>query len=71
MLWLVMKSQLAVNEYIVWAKDINVNTKASAYNALAQSASPLAYPVLSKAASDAMYRWDHTGATSALLNYAR
>ncbi len=57
----VMKSQLAVNEYIEWARDINVNTKASAYNALAQSASPQAYQVLSKAAGDAMYRWDHTG----------
>jgi len=65
-----MKSQLAVNEYIDWARDINVNTKASAYNALAQSASPQAYQVLLKAAGDAMYRWDHTGATSALLNYA-
>jgi HEAT repeat protein len=65
-----MKSQQAVNEYIEWARDINVNTKASAYNALAQSASPQAYQVLSKAASDTMYRWDHTGATSALLNYA-
>lgn len=66
----VMKSQMAVNEYIEWSKDINVNTKASAYNALAQSASPEAYQVLSKAAGDAMYRWDHTGATSGLLDYA-
>ncbi len=45
-----MKSQLAVNEYIDMGIDDNVNTKASAYNALAQSGSPLAYPVLSKAA---------------------
>jgi len=65
-----MKSQLAVNEYIDWADDINVNTRASAYNALSQSASPLAYPVLSRAAKDVYYRWEHTGATSALLNYA-
>src|SRR4030042_3325088 len=40
-----MKSQLAVNEYIQWASDINVNTRASAFNALAQSGSPLAMPV--------------------------
>jgi len=66
-----MKSQLAVNEYIEWASDINVNTKASAYNALAQSGSPLAYPVLSWAAKGVQYRWEHTGATASLLNYAK
>ncbi len=66
-----MKSQIAVNEYIAWASEINVNTKASAYNALAQSGSPLAYPVLSKAARDVLYRWEHTGATASLLNYAK
>jgi HEAT repeat protein len=66
-----MKSQLAVNEYIGWASELNVNTKASAYNALAQSANPLALPVLSKAAKDVLYRWEVSGATSALLNYAK
>ena len=66
-----MKSQSAVNEYITWSAGIDVNTKASAYNALAMSGSPLAYPVLSKAARDVLYRWEHTGATAALLNYAR
>jgi HEAT repeat protein len=65
-----LKSQLAVNEYIAWSGEINVNTKASAYNALAQSASPLAYPVLSKAARDVFYRWEHTGATASFLKYA-
>jgi HEAT repeat protein len=65
-----MKSQLAVNEYITWASSIDVNTKASAYNAMAQSGSPLAYPVLSKAARDVEYRWEHSGATASLLNYA-
>lgn len=65
-----MKSELAVNEYIKWASDISVNTKASAYNALAQSGSPEALPVLSKAAADVFYRWEVSGATSALLNYA-
>ncbi len=64
-----MKSHLAVNEYIVWASGTDINIKASAYNALAMSGSPQAYPVLSKAARDVAYRWEHTGATAALLNY--
>lgn len=66
-----MKSQTAVNEYITWAADNNINIKASAYNALVQSGSPLAYPVLSKAAKEVSYRWEHTGATASLLNYAK
>ncbi len=66
-----MNSQLAVNEFIFWAGDKNINTKASAYNALAQSGSPLAYPVLLNAAKSYSYRWERTGATSALLDYAR
>jgi HEAT repeat protein len=65
------KSQIAVNEYILWASDKDINIKASAYNALAQSGSPLAYPVLSNAAKEVLYRWEHTGATAALLNYAK
>jgi HEAT repeat protein len=66
-----MKSEAAVNEYIAWTSDINADTRASAYNALAQSTSPLAWPVLSRAAKDALYMWEPSGATSALLNYAR
>ncbi|MDX9810758.1 MAG: DUF1080 domain-containing protein [Bacteroidales bacterium] len=66
-----MRSPLAVNEYIRFASDINVNTRASAFNALAQSGSPLAYPVLHDAAKDVGYRWEHTGATASLLEYAR
>jgi HEAT repeat protein len=66
-----MKSQLAVNEYIGFASDINVNTRSSALNALAQSSSPLALPVLLKAAKAVLYRWEVSGATSALLNYAK
>jgi HEAT repeat protein len=66
-----MKSQLAVNEYIGFASDLNVNTRASALNALAQSASPLALPVLLKAAKAVLYRWEVSGATSALLDYAK
>jgi HEAT repeat protein len=66
-----MNSQAAVKEYIIWADDKNVNTKASAYNALAQSGDPLAYPVLLKAAKSFSFGWERSGATSALLDYAR
>jgi HEAT repeat protein len=65
-----MNSQLAVNEYITWSKVQDVNTKSSAFNALALSGSPLAFTVLSDAAKGVEYRWEHTGATAALLNYA-
>ncbi|HUX55485.1 MAG TPA: family 16 glycoside hydrolase [Bacteroidales bacterium] len=65
------KSQMSVNEYIIWASNDDINIKASAYNALAQSGSPLAYPVLLKAAKEVLYRWELTGATSSLLNYAK
>jgi HEAT repeat protein len=66
-----MNSKEAVDEYIAWSGVNNVNTKASAYNALAKSGSPLAYPVLLKAAKYYSYRWERTGATSALLDYAK
>ncbi|MDQ1332070.1 MAG: hypothetical protein QG576_104, partial [Bacteroidota bacterium] len=66
-----LKSDEAVNEYIIWSSDENLNTKASAYNALAQSGSPLAYPVLMSAAKSKLYRWESTGATAALLTYAK
>ena len=66
----ILKSQIAVNEYITWAAGGDINIKASAYNALAQSGSPLAYPVLSKAAKEVSYRWEITGATASLLNFA-
>jgi HEAT repeat protein len=66
-----MKSQLAVNEYIMWASTDDLNIKASAYNALAQSGNKSAYPVLLKAAKAVSYRWETTGATAALLNYSK
>ena len=66
-----MKSQACVNEYISWASSSDINIKASAYNALAQSGSRSAYPVLLKAAKDVSYRWEATGATSSLLAYAK
>jgi HEAT repeat protein len=66
-----MKSELAVNEFLFWASSADKNIQAAAYNALAKSGNPLAYPVLSKAARDVKYGWEHTGATEAFLNYAR
>ncbi len=66
-----MNSQIAVNEYISWTSVDNQDIKAAAYNALAQSRSPEAYSILLKAAKENKYRWERTGATSALINYAR
>jgi HEAT repeat protein len=66
-----MNSKIAVNEYIVWASSGDVNIRASAYNALARSGSPLAYQVLMNAAKSVSYHWEHTGATASLINYAR
>jgi HEAT repeat protein len=66
-----MNSQLPVNEYITWASTEDINIKASALNALAQSGSKLAYPVLLKAAREVAFRWEVTGATASLLNYAK
>ena len=65
-----LKSDIAVNEYITWSSSDDINIKASAFNALAQSGSKAANEVLSKAARDVAYRWETTGATSSLLNYA-
>jgi HEAT repeat protein len=65
-----IKSKIAVNEYIIWSATQDVNTRASALNALAVSGAPEALEVLSKAALDVQYRWEHTGATKSLLNYA-
>ncbi len=65
-----MNSDIAVNEYISWSESSDVNIKSSAYNALARSGSPLANPVLSNAAKAASYKWETTGATVSLLNYA-
>ena len=65
-----MGSDLAVNEYIIWASGADNNIRASAYNALALSGSPKANPVLSAAAKQAGYKWEVTAATNGLLNYA-
>ena len=65
-----MNSQMGVSDYIEWSKVVDVNTRAAALNALARSGTPQAYPVLSDAAKTVLYRWEHTGATASLLNYA-
>ncbi len=65
-----MGSKASVSDYIYWSAVENTNTRASAYNALAMSGAPEAYPVLLKAAKSYGYRWERTGATAALINYA-
>ena len=65
-----MNSDIAVNEYISWSANNDLNIKSSAYNALARSGSPQANPVLSNAAKAVSYKWEQTGATASLLNYA-
>jgi HEAT repeat protein len=67
----ILNSQMAVNEYITWASSSDVNTKASAFNALARSGNEAAYPVLLKEARNVAYRWEPSGAMAALLNYAK
>ncbi len=63
-------SDIAVTEYITWSEKQDVNIKTSAYNALARSGNPLAYPVLANAAKAASYKWEQTEATSSFINYA-
>ena len=65
-----MKSKSAVSDYIYWASATDENIRTSAFNALAKSGSPLAYPVLAKAARSVNYQWERSGATSAFLDYA-
>ncbi|HOF21420.1 MAG TPA: HEAT repeat domain-containing protein, partial [Bacteroidales bacterium] len=65
-----MRSKAAVNDIIFWSGELNTNIKASAYNALAMGGTREAYSVLLKAAKSHEYRWERTGATAALINYA-
>jgi hypothetical protein len=66
-----MKSEAAINDYILWASNENQDIKAAAYNALAQCGNSLAYPVLSVAAKKIGYMWEPAKVTEALLNYAK
>ena len=67
----VMKSDIAINEFILWSSDNDKSIQASALNAMAQTGSPLALPVLSKAAKTVSYKWEQSGATASLLAYAK
>jgi HEAT repeat protein len=66
-----MRSAVAINEFIYWSGSDDKAVKGAAFNALARTGDPKAYPVLSKAARQTSYTWEHTGATEALLNFAR
>jgi HEAT repeat protein len=66
-----VRSEIAVNEFITWASNSDKTIQAAALNALAKSGSPLALPVLSKAAKAVSYKWEHTGATASLVEYAK
>lgn len=65
-----MKSDIAVNDYLIWAGNPDLKIKSAALNALAQSGSPLAFSILSNEAKKVLYAWEPSGATSAFLNYA-
>ena len=66
-----MKSDVAINEFISLSSDKDKSTQASALNALAQTGNPLALPVLQKAAKTVSYKWEQSGATASLLAYAK
>lgn len=66
-----MKSAAGVNEFISWSSSGDRNIQAAAYNALAGSGSPVAYPVLARAAKNAGFGWEQTRATSSFLEYAK
>jgi HEAT repeat protein len=65
------KSDVAVNEFITWSSNSDKTIQASALNALAKTGSPLALSVLSKAAKAVSYKWEYSGATASLLEYAK
>jgi HEAT repeat protein len=67
----IMKSGIAINEFIAWSSNKDKSIQASALNAMAQTSSPLALPVLLKAAKAVSYRWDQSGATASLMAYAK
>jgi HEAT repeat protein len=66
-----MRSSVAINEFIYWSGSDDKAIQAAAYNALAMTGDPKANAILTKAARQASYTWEHTGATEALLSFAR
>ncbi|HPC98452.1 MAG TPA: DUF1080 domain-containing protein [Bacteroidales bacterium] len=65
-----VNSELAVNQFITWSQNKDIQIRAAAYRGLARSGSQAAYPVLDKAARAAAYKWEYSGATASLLEYA-
>jgi len=66
-----MKSDKANMEYIYWYLRGDKGIKTAALNAMAESAHENVYETLVAAAADVSYGWDETGATAALVQYAR
>lgn len=60
-----------VQNYLKWYEKGSRAEKSAALYAMAATADPSVMQVLMKAAADAGYRWDPTGAVSALLLWAR
>lgn len=61
----------AVQTYIKWYEKGDPAERSAALYALASTTDPAAMPVLMRAAADAGYKWDRTGAVKALLLYAK
>lgn len=66
-----MKYAGAVRDYIRWYEKGSRAEKSAALYALASSADPAALPVLTRAAENAGFMWEPTGAVQALLLYAK
>jgi len=66
-----MQSDKAVKEYVYWYTTGDKDIQAAALNAMAESAHEVCYKTISSAAAAASYKWDATGATAALVQYAR
>jgi HEAT repeat protein len=66
----ILKSEKAVNDYIDWLAKGDTKVKTAAYNALARSGDLQAYAILTEAAKTVSYKWEPTGITQALLDYA-
>lgn len=66
-----MKSGKAAAQYIIWYMRGGRDIRASALNAMAESAHESVYETLVAAAREASFGWDENGATAALIQYAR
>jgi len=66
-----LKSDKAAAQYIVWYMRGDRDIRTAALNAMAESAHESVYETLVEAAREASYGWDETGATAALIQYAR